>query len=216
MSGLLNGKKGVIFGALDPNSIAWKVAEKVHEQGGSFVLTNAPIAMRMGALNDLAEKTSSVIIPADATSEEDLDSLFTKSMEELGGGLDFVLHSIGMSVNVRKGKPYTELNYDWLTKGWDVSAASFHKVLQTAWKHDALNEWGSVLALSYVAAQRSFPTIRTWRTTKPIWKASPGVSVTTMGSERMCASTPSAKVRFRPQLAAVSGASMVSSIMPNA
>ena len=157
MSGLLNGKKGVIFGALDPNSIAWKVAEKVHEQGGSFVLTNAPIAMRMGALNDLAEKTSSVVIPADATSEEDLDSLFTKSMEELGGGLDFVLHSIGMSVNVRKGKPYTELNYDWLTKGWDVSAASFHKVLQTAWKHDALNEWGSVLALSYVAAQRSFP-----------------------------------------------------------
>ena len=157
MSGLLNGKKGVIFGALDPNSIAWKVAEKVHEQGGSFVLTNAPIAMRMGALNELAEKTSSVVIPADATSEEDLDSLFTKSMEELGGGLDFVLHSIGMSVNVRKGKPYTELNYDWLAKGWDVSAASFHKVLQTAWKHDALNEWGSVLALSYVAAQRSFP-----------------------------------------------------------
>lgn len=157
MNGLLEGKKGIIFGALDSNSIAWKVAEKVHEQGGSFVLSNAPIALRMGALNELGEKTGSKIIAADATSEADLEKLFSEAMEELGGPFDFILHSIGMSVNVRKGKAYTDLNYDWLAKGWDVSAASFHKVIQTAWKNDALNEWGSVLGLSYIAAQRNFP-----------------------------------------------------------
>jgi enoyl-[acyl-carrier protein] reductase I len=157
MNDLLKGKKGIIFGALDANSIAWKVAEKAKAQGAEFVLTNAPIAMRMGAINELAEKTDSLIVPADATSEEDLDKLFAASMEKLGGGLDFVLHSIGMSVNVRKGRHYTNLNYDWLAKGWDVSAASFHKVLQAAWKSEAMNEWGSVLALSYIAAQRSFP-----------------------------------------------------------
>ncbi len=157
MNNLLKGKKGIIFGALDENSIAWKVAERVHEQGGSFVLTNAPIAMRMGTINQLAEKTNAPIMAADATSETDLLDLFSKTIEYFGSGIDFVLHSIGMSVNVRKGKHYTDLNYDWLSKGWDVSAASFHKVLQTAWKLDALNEWGSVLALSYIAAQRTFP-----------------------------------------------------------
>lgn len=157
MSKLLEGKKGIIFGALDQQSIAWKVAEKAHAHGASFVLSNAPIALRMGALNELGEKTGSAIVPADATSEKDLQNLFEKACDELGGGLDFVLHSIGMSVNVRKGKAYTDLNYDWLTKGWDVSAASFHKVLQTAWKQDALNEWASVLGLSYIAAQRNFP-----------------------------------------------------------
>jgi enoyl-[acyl-carrier protein] reductase I len=157
MSQLLAGKKGIIFGALNSESIAWKVAEVAHEQGAKFTLTNAPIAMRMGELNALAEKTSSKIISADATSMEDLDKLFTESMDELGGGLDFVLHSIGMSVNVRKGKHYTDLNYDWLQKGWDVSAVSFHKVLQTAWQKDAMNEWGSILALTYMAAQRTFP-----------------------------------------------------------
>ncbi|MBI1316877.1 SDR family oxidoreductase [bacterium] len=157
MNGLLHGKKGIIFGALDANSIAWKVAEAVHAQGGRFVLTNAPIAMRMGEINALAERTGSKIIPADATSETDLEALFRGALTELGGGLDFVLHSIGMSVNVRKGKHYTDLNYEWLHKGWDVSAVSFHKVLQSAWKLDALNEWGSVVALSYIAAQRSFP-----------------------------------------------------------
>lgn len=154
---LLKGKKGIIFGALDENSIAWKVAEKAHEEGAEFVLTNAPIAMRMGALNRLAEKTNSQIIPADATSLEDLDNLFTQAMEILGGKVDFILHSIGMSVNVRKKKQYTDINYDWLTKGWDVSAVSFHKVMQVARQKDAVNEWGSILALSYVAAQRVFP-----------------------------------------------------------
>lgn len=156
-SQLLEGKRGIIFGALDSNSIAWKVAENAHAFGAKFVLTNAPVAMRMGEINKLAEKTSSEIIPADATSLEDLENLFTKAEELLGGKLDFVLHSIGMSVNVRKGRHYTDLNYDWLEKGWDVSAVSFHKVMQTAWKLDSMNEWGSIVALTYMAAQRTFP-----------------------------------------------------------
>lgn len=154
---LLAGKRGIIFGALNEDSIAWKVAEHAHKQGATFTLTNAPIAMRMGEINKLAEKTNSQIIPADATKMEDLEKLFTESMEILGGKVDFVLHSIGMSVNVRKGKHYTELNYEWLEKGWDVSAVSFHKVIQTAWNLDAMSEWGSILALTYMAAQRTFP-----------------------------------------------------------
>lgn len=157
MYNLLKGKKGIIFGALDENSIAWKTAERVHEEGGTFVLTNAPIAMRMGAISQLAEKTGSQIIPADATSIEDLENLVDKAMEALGGKLDFVLHSIGMSVNVRKGNHYTSQNYDFTHKGWDVSAVSFHKVMQVLYKKDAMNEWGSIVALTYMAAQRVFP-----------------------------------------------------------
>ncbi|MBC2840764.1 enoyl-ACP reductase [Robiginitalea sp. SC105] len=154
---LLKGKRGIIFGALDENSIAWKTAERVHEEGGTFVLTNAPIAMRMGQINELAEKTGSQIIPADATSEEDLQNLVTQAVEILGGKLDFVLHSIGMSINVRKGKHYTDQKYEWTEKGWDVSALSFHKVMQTLYKAEAMNEWGSIVALTYMAAQRTFP-----------------------------------------------------------
>jgi enoyl-[acyl-carrier protein] reductase I len=154
---LLIGKKGIIFGALDENSIAWKVALRAKEEGAQFTLTNAPIAMRMGAINKLAEQTGSVVIPADATSLEDLDNLFTKSMETLGGKLDFILHSIGMSPNVRKEKEYGDLNYEWYLKTLDISGLSFHKVMQTAEKKDAMNEWGSILALTYIAAQRTFP-----------------------------------------------------------
>lgn len=154
---LLKGKRGIIFGALDENSIAWKTALKVHEEGGQFVLTNAPIAMRMGKINELAEHCNAEIIPADATSIEDLTNLIEKSMEILGGKLDFILHSIGMSPNVRKGKPYGDLNYEWYMKSIDISGLSFHKVMQTAEKCDAMNEWGSILALSYIAAQRTFP-----------------------------------------------------------
>lgn len=157
MYNLLKGKKGIIFGALDENSIAWKVAERAHEEGATFVLTNAPVAMRMGAINELAKKTDSEIIPADATSMEDLENLITKSVEILGGKLDFVLHSIGMSVNVRKGKHYTEQNYKFTEKGWDVSAVSFHKVMNVLYKNDAMNKWGSIVALTYMAAQRVFP-----------------------------------------------------------
>ncbi|TXD85159.1 SDR family oxidoreductase [Subsaximicrobium wynnwilliamsii] len=154
---LLKGKRGIIFGALDANSIAWITAERVHEEGGTFVLTNAPIAMRMGQIKELAEKTGSQIVPADATSIEDLENLVAKSTEILGGKLDFVLHSIGMSINVRKGKHYTDQNYDWTQKGTDVSAMSFHKTMQTLYKADAMNEWGSIVALTYMAAQRVFP-----------------------------------------------------------
>ena len=154
---LLKGKRGIISGALDENSIAWKTALKAHEEGASFVLTNAPIAMRMGKINELAEKCNAEIIPADATSLEDLQNLFTKSQEILGGKLDFVLHSIGMSPNVRKQKPYNDLNYDWFLKSLDVSALSFHKMMQVADKLDAMNDWGSIVGLSYIAAQRTFP-----------------------------------------------------------
>ena len=153
---LLKGKKGIIFGALNEQSIAWKVAEKAYEEGAEIVLTNAPIAMRMGTINELAAKTKSQVIAADATSLEDLDNLFTKTMEIFGGKIDFVLHSIGMSPNVRKGLDYDELNYGYYHKTLDVSAFSLHKVLSTARRMDAINEWGSVVALSYVAAQRTF------------------------------------------------------------
>ncbi|MGZ4158013.1 MAG: enoyl-ACP reductase FabI, partial [Bacteroidia bacterium] len=154
---LLKGKRGIITGALDENSIAWKVAEKAHEEGATFVLTNAPIAMRMGEIKKLAEKTNSQIIPADATSVEELTTLFTQSQEILGGKIDFVLHSIGMSVNIRKNIPYTESNYDYFMKGIDVSAMSFHKMLAVAKKLDAISDWGSVVALTYMAAQRTYP-----------------------------------------------------------
>ena len=154
---ILRGKKGIIFGALDDQSIAWKTAESVKSEGGKFVLTNAPVAIRMGAINELAKKTNSKVIPADATKIEDLEKLIDQSMSHLDGKLDFVLHSIGMSVNVRKGRHYTDLNYDWMTKGWDVSAVSFHKLMQVLFKKDAMNQFGSIIALSYVAAQRTFP-----------------------------------------------------------
>lgn len=157
MNNLLAGKRGIIFGALDEHSIAWKVALKVHEQGGKFVLSNAPVALRLGEINKLAEKCGALVIPADATNIEDLEKLVTQSTEHLGGKLDFVLHSIGMSPNVRKGKTYTDVNYEWFQKTLDISALSLHKVLQTCMKQDAINEWGSVVALTYVAAQRAFP-----------------------------------------------------------
>ncbi|MDX5422824.1 MAG: enoyl-ACP reductase [Hymenobacteraceae bacterium] len=154
---LLKGKKGIIFGALDEKSIAWKVAQIAKEEGAEFVLTNAPLAMRMGEIKRLAEECNAEIIPADATSVEDLENLFTKAQEILGDKIDFVLHSIGMSPNIRKGKPYGDLNYEWFQKTLDISALSFHKVMHVAEKQDAMNEWGSIVALSYIAAQRVFP-----------------------------------------------------------
>lgn len=152
---LLKGKKGIIFGALDSKSIAWKVALKAHEEGAHFTLSNTPAAMRFGKLNDLARKTGSKVIPADATKVEDLWGVFKKSMEHLDGKVDFVLHSIGMSQNVRKKRLYDDLNYDYFMKTLDISALSFHKMLQVARKLNAINEWGSVVGLSYIAAQRT-------------------------------------------------------------
>jgi enoyl-[acyl-carrier protein] reductase I len=155
---LLKGKKGIIFGALDERSIAWKTALKCYEEGAQLVLTNAPVALRMGEIKVLAEACGNApVIGADVTNMEDLKNLFEKSMEHFGGKIDFVLHSIGMSINVRKGKHYTEMNYEWNQKSLDISAMSLHKVLRTAWDMDALNEWASVVALTYIAAQRVFP-----------------------------------------------------------
>ncbi|MDG2063179.1 MAG: SDR family oxidoreductase, partial [Flavobacteriaceae bacterium] len=154
---ILEGKKGIIFGALDDKSIAWKTAESVADAGGIFVLTNAPFALRMGNIEALAGKTGSKVIAADATNMDDLNQLIKKAQEILGSKLDFVLHSIGMSVNVRKGKHYTDLNHSWMAKGWDISAVSFHKLMQSLYQNDAMNAWGSIVALSYVAAQRTFP-----------------------------------------------------------
>jgi enoyl-[acyl-carrier protein] reductase I len=154
---ILKGKRGIIFGALNADSIAWKVAERAFEEGAIFTLTNAPIAMRMGEINKLSEACNAPIIPADVTLNEDLEKLFAESTEKLGGKIDFVLHSVGMSPNVRKGKPYHDLNYDWYHKTLDVSGMSLHRVLQTAYKQDAIADWGSVVALTYIAAQRVFP-----------------------------------------------------------
>lgn len=154
---LLAGKRGIIFGALNESSIAWKVAQRAVQEGAKITLTNAPIALRMGEMNALAAECNAEIIPADVTNMDELNHLFTKSMEVLGGKIDFVLHSVGMSVNVRKGIHYTEANHDFMHKGFDISAMSLHRVLQTAWKLDAINDWGSVVALTYIAAQRVFP-----------------------------------------------------------
>ncbi len=154
---ILAGKRGIIFGALDDQSIAWKVAEKCVEEGAKITLTNAPVAMRFGKIQELGKKINSEIIPADATSLEDLENLITQSMDVLGGKLDFILHSIGMSLNVRKKRGYTDIKYEWMQKTFDISAISFHKVMQTAFKLDAVNDWGSILALTYIAAQRTFP-----------------------------------------------------------
>lgn len=154
---LLKGKRGIIFGALDEHSIAWKVAQKAHEEGALFTLTNAPIAMRMGEINKLAAECKAAVIPADATSIEDLENLLDKSVEVLGGKIDFILHSIGMSPNVRKGRSYGDLNYEWFLKSLDVSGLSFHKVMQVAEKKGVLNNHASILALTYIASQRTFP-----------------------------------------------------------
>lgn len=153
---LLEGKKGIIFGALNENSIAWKVAVRAVEEGAQIVLSNTAIAMRMGETNSLAEQLKCPVIAADATNVEDLDNLMKESMKHFGGGFDFILHSIGMSPNVRKGRHYSDLDYDYLKTTLDVSAVSFHKVIQIARKNDAINQWGSIIALSYVAAQRTF------------------------------------------------------------
>ncbi len=155
---LLAGKKGIIFGALDENSIAWKVALKAKEEGALFTLTNAPIALRMGKINELAEQCDARVIPADITVLEDIEKLYQETQEALEAEqIDFILHSVGMSPNVRKGRDYGNLNYDWFMKTLDISGVSFHKVLQTAEKMEIMSEWGSIVALTYIAAQRNFP-----------------------------------------------------------
>ncbi len=155
--GLLKGKKGIIFGALDEKSIAWITALRCHEEGAQIILTNAPVAMRMGEINKLAEKIGAIVIPCDVSSNEDVHNLIAQSKEYFGGNFDFILHSVGMSLNVRKGKHYTEIDYGFNLKTLDISSMSLHRVLAEAMKQDAINEWGSVVALTYIAAQRVFP-----------------------------------------------------------
>jgi len=156
MANILQGKKGIIFGALNDKSIAWKVAERAKEEGAEVVLTNTPMALRMGEIQKLGEKINAPIIPSDATNVDDIITVVDKAMEHFGGKFDFVLHSIGMSPNVRKNIPYEKLKYDFYQKTLDISAISFHKILHVCKEKDAINEWGSVLALSYIAAQRTF------------------------------------------------------------
>lgn len=153
---LLKGKKGIITGALDDKSIAWKTALRCHEEGAEFILTNAPVALRLGAVKELAQQTGADLVPADATKVEELNALF-EAAEAKFGKVDFILHSIGMSPNVRKGRVYTDLNYDWLNQTYDVSAISFHKMMHVAYTRDSMREWGSIVALTYMAAQRVFP-----------------------------------------------------------
>ena len=157
-NGILKGKKGIIFGALNENSIAWKVALKAHAEGAEFVLTNAPVAMRMGEINELAKICGNAqIVPCDVSKDEDMKNLIEKSLEILGGKFDFILHSVGMSMNIRKSRDYTDVDYKWMHETLDISAISFHRLMQTCWKQDALNEWGSIIALTYIGAQRIFP-----------------------------------------------------------
>ncbi len=154
--GLLKGKKGIVFGALNDQSIAWKAALKAREEGAELVLTNTPVSIRLGTIDQLASQCGAIVVPADATSMEDLDTLVDKAMEQFGGQFDFVLHSVGMSPNIRKSRPYEDTNYDFFNKTLDISALSFHKLLNVLYRKDALKEWGSVVALTYIAAQRTF------------------------------------------------------------
>jgi enoyl-[acyl-carrier protein] reductase I len=157
MYNLLKGKRGIITGALDQNSIAWKIAQRAAAEGATFTLTNAPVAMRMGAIHELATACNTIVIGADATSVEDIEALYKQSEEYLGGKIDFLLHSIGMSPNVRKKKDYGDLNYEWMLKAIDISALSFHKMMQVGEKMNIFNDSASIVALTYIAAQRTFP-----------------------------------------------------------
>ncbi len=154
---ILKGKKGLIFGALNDQSIAWQVAEQCIAEGAEIVLTNAPVAFRLGTVKTLSTQLNSPLIAADATKVEDLEQLVTQTMAHFGGKFDFVLHSIGMSLNIRKNKPYTDLDYGYMQQSFDISAISFHKLMKVLYEKDAVNEWGSILALSYIGAQRAFP-----------------------------------------------------------
>jgi enoyl-[acyl-carrier protein] reductase I len=153
--GLLEGKKGIIFGALDDRSIAWRIALACKREGAEFALSNAPVALRFGDLDELAEETGSSIYPCDVSKEENVEELMEKVKDEYGK-IDFMLHAIGMSPNVRKNQGYEELNYQWMQQTLDISAVSLHKVIRYADELDILNDGASILALSYIGAQRIF------------------------------------------------------------
>jgi enoyl-[acyl-carrier protein] reductase I len=152
---LLDGKTGVIFGPLNEESIAWSIAQACHREGAEFALSNAPVARRFGSLDELADATDSPIIWADATDDEDLDALFDE-VTDTYGQVDFIVHSIGMGVNVRKDVPYEDLNYNWYEQTLDVSSVSLHRIVRHALDADAIADGGSILAMTYIGAQRIF------------------------------------------------------------
>ena len=155
---LLKGKKGIIFGALNEQSIAWQVALKCKQEGADIVLSNLPIAIRFSGTKELGKLIGAPVLGADITKVEDIEQLYDLSLKHFKTKkIDFILHSVANSLNIRKKHAYTDLNYDYMIKTLDVSAISFHKILQVAYQKDLLNEWGSVLAMSYIAAQRIFP-----------------------------------------------------------
>lgn len=154
---LLKGKKGIVFGAMNENSIAWKTAECIYKEGGRLLLTNTKLAIKLGNLNQLAKKINSEIIESDATNINDIENVFEKFLSIFNSKIDFILHSIGMSINIRKNIHYTNTNYNFLNKGWDISALSFHKIMKIAWNKNIMNKWGSIVALTYIASQRVFP-----------------------------------------------------------
>jgi enoyl-[acyl-carrier protein] reductase I len=156
MNNLLKGKKGIIFGALNENSIAWKAAERIKEEGGEIILTNSKAGIRIGDINLLAKKCKSEVIPADITSVDEIERLFDESKKKIGN-IDFILHSVAMSRNIRKNKPYNNLNYKWFMETIDTSALSFHKIIHIAEKKNMINKWGSILSISYIGSKRNFP-----------------------------------------------------------
>lgn len=157
MANLLTGKCGIITGALDEKSIAWHTAEKAYAEGAQILLTNAPVALRLGKPKELAEKLGVPLVPADLTQLADIENLYQVALAHFGRPIDFLLHSVGMSPNIRKNRSYPEIDYELYHKTLDVSAISFHKMLKVGREKGAFNRGASVVALSYIAAQRVFP-----------------------------------------------------------
>ena len=156
MSQLLAGKRGVIFGALDERSLAWHIALRCQAEGEQIVLSNTSAAIQLGTISQLAEAHQMPLIACDATKTEELAALWQQAQAQTGGKIDFVLHGVAQSVNLRRHKSYEELNYEYYKQTLDISAMSLHKMIRTAMEQDALAEGASVVALSYIASERYF------------------------------------------------------------
>jgi len=156
--GLLKGKKGIVFGPFDESSIGWHIALYAHQEGAEIAISNISAALRFGKPAELAKMCGDApFIACDASIQEDVENTIKEAKEKLGS-LDFIVHSIGMSPNIRKQRPYEDLNYDWYAKTLEVSGISLHRIISTALKQDALSDGASVVALSYIAAQRNYWT----------------------------------------------------------
>ena len=156
--GLLKGKKGIVFGPLDESSIGWQIALHAYREGAEIAISNVAAALRFGNIDELSTLCGNApMIVCDASKNEDVDACF-KELKEKMGPVDFIVHSIGMSQNIRKQLPYEDLNYEWFIKTLDVSALSLHRLVSYALKNEAINEGGSILSLSYIASQRNYWT----------------------------------------------------------